>query len=347
MKRIFSILLAVGVCFAITACGGESAAPADDTASSGEEAQTEATTDETVYELSLSYVQNEQDPLTKGLYELADKVAERSNGRLVIKVFHSGQLGDTAGVLEQARLGTNIGLLTDAGRFSDFLPEIGILDAPYLFDTYDEGKKIVDSELFNDWFSRMPDKGYRVLSFNWYQGSRAFSTNKAINTLADLKNLKIRTTDAKIAQETMKALGINPMALTINEVYSGMQQKVVDGADQHIMGIYGNKLYEVGAYIAKTGHYQVMTGLVVSEDWFQSLPDDLKTILVEEAENAGDFASNLTLTRIGEMESEMAEAGVIFTEPDLTEFKEATAPVYDQFEGYTEYREEFNRIMGR
>ena len=87
------------------------------------------------YSIKIGYVQTEKDPLTQGLFRMADELKKKTNGKILVEVMHSGVLGDTPDVLRQAQTGMNIGLLVDAGRFADYVPEIMILDAPYLFNT--------------------------------------------------------------------------------------------------------------------------------------------------------------------------------------------------------------------
>ncbi|MGI5173966.1 TRAP transporter substrate-binding protein DctP [Treponema sp. OMZ 840] len=299
------------------------------------------------YVLKLSYVQNEEDPLTKGLYKLAENVGAATNGDFEIQVFPSGLLGDTADVVEQVQTGSNIGLLTDAGRFSGNLLEIGILDAPYLFDTYEEGNKIVQSDLFRGWTDRLQKDGYRVCSFNWYQGARNFITNKPIKSMADLKGLKIRTGSSPVWQATVDAFGCKPTSLAQGEVYSAIQQKVVDGAEQQDMATYGLKLYEVVKYITKTQHFQLLTGLVVSEAWFQKLPERYQKILIEESIKAGEYASNLTLQNISRANEQMRKAGIVINEIDLAEFKKAGDNVYKKFNGFSDIKKEIDKILGK
>lgn len=301
-----------------------------------------------VHTIKVIYVQSETDPVTIGLKQLSERLKERSNGRLNFEVYSSSILGDTADGLEQARGGSNIGVITDAGRFSDFLPEIGSIDMPFLFDNFSEGNAIVHSDLFKSWSDRMPERGYRVLSFNWYQGPRCFATTRPVNTMADMKDMKVRTTSAKIALSIMRHLGMLPSSFPMAEVYLGLQQGVIEAADQHIMGIYGNKLYEVAPYVTVTGHFQVLTGLVVGEEWFQSLPEDLQAMLLEESDKAGEYASRITEQRISEMSDEMAKAGVSINKTiDTAEMRAATESVDNEFPGYAEIRAEFNKLLGK
>ncbi|QTQ13371.1 TRAP transporter substrate-binding protein DctP [Treponema parvum] len=331
MKKMFTVVMMIAAMAAVNAAGSKD----------------KATGGKASYVLKLSYVQNEEDPLTKGLYKLAESIKTATKGDFEIQVFPSGLLGDTADVVEQVKTGSNIGLLTDAGRFSGNLIEIGILDAPYLFDTYEEGNKIVQSDLFKSWTDRLQKDGYRVCSFNWYQGARNFITNKPIKSMADLKGLKIRTGSSPVWQATVDAFGCKPTSLAQGEVYSAIQQKVVDGAEQQDMATYGLKLYEVTKYITRTQHFQLMTGLVVSESWFQKLPESYRKLLIEESIKAGEYASNLTMQNIKRADAEMVKAGTVINEIDLAEFKAAGNKVYAKFSGFADIKKQIDKIIGK
>lgn len=311
-----------------------------------EEAKEEVVDDGKEYLLKLGYVQNDTDPLTLGLYELAKNVEERTNGKFKIEVYPSSQLGSTPDVMEQAKAGANVGCLTDAGRLSDSVSSIGVLDAPYLYDTYDEGLKIVTSDLFTGWTDELDTKyGYKVISFNWYQGARHFLTNVPVETPEDLNGLRIRTTGSPVWQATVDALGAKATALAWAEVYAGLQQKVVDGAEAQHPGTYGSRLYECVDYITKTGHFQLMTGLVVSSDYFNSLPEEYQVIFMEEGLKAGEYASNIVLDSLDELEELMIAEGITINEVDLAPWKEAAGQVYEDYPEYKELKTEIEAII--
>lgn len=356
MKKIASLILGIIMLGLIAGCAQNeeiNESMASDAVATTNDDETESLDtsavedDDKVYELSVGYVQNDKDPLTQGLYYLADSVAERTNGKVKIEVFPSGLLGDTADVLEQCKTGAAIGLLSDAGRFSDYVPEIGILDAPYLFDTYDEGNKITQSDMFLEWMERLQPEGFRVCSFNWYQGARNYLTVEPVNSLEDAKELKIRTGGSPVWQSTINAFGSKATSLPQNDVYAAIQGKVVEGAEQQVTAVYGLQLFEVAKNYALTNHFQLMTGLVVSEKWFQSLPTEYQQIFLEESVKAGEHASSITLDNVGRMLSEMEEMGLKVVEVDLDEWKQASEVVYQENEGFIEIREQVKKILDK
>src|SRR5690606_30491382 len=134
-------------------------------------------------------------------------------------------------------------------------------------------------------------------------------------------------------------MGATPTPLAWAEVYSALQQKVIDGAEAQHPGTYNSRFYEVTSHITKTGHINLITGLVVSAKWFDSLPPEYQTIVREEALIAGDLASRLTEESLQMYEDKMRAQGVTITEIDKTPFIEATLKTYDIL-GYTELRKQ-------
>ena len=185
-----------------------------------------------VYTLKLSTQLNETTPMVEGFKELAANVKARSNGRLVVEVYPSAQLGSDEDVIEQALQGVNVAVLTDGGRMGNYVNDIAIIGMAYFANNYDEVLKVTQSAKFAEWEKELVDKnGIRVLSFNWYDGGRHFFTNKVVNTPADLKGQRIRTPGAPAWAESVTALGATPVAMPWGETYSAVQSKAVDGCE--------------------------------------------------------------------------------------------------------------------
>jgi tripartite ATP-independent transporter DctP family solute receptor len=297
------------------------------------------------YTLNIGMAVGETNPMYKGAVQLKESVEARTDGDLEIRVFPNSQLGSTDDLQEQAKMGANVAVITDAGRLADVLPEIGILNAPYIATNYEDVRKIVLSDMFRDLSNKLTEDNYKVLSFNWYQGARHFLTNKKVEVPSDLNSQKIRTPGSPVWRKSVAAMGATPTPLDWSEVYPGIQQGVIDGAEAQHTATYGSSLYEVIDYINKTGHFQLMTGLVVGTRWFDSLPEDYQEIVIEESINAGDYASELTIELGEEYEAEMKEMGVTIVEPNVEAFVESVEGVYEEL-GYNELKEEIqNKVL--
>ncbi len=291
------------------------------------------------YTLNINTALAVTDPLYKGLEALQSNVAEASEGRLEVKLFPNSQLGPDEDVLEQARAGAPVAVVVDGGRLAVFVNEFGVLGAPFLASGYEGIRKVVTSDMFEEWVQKLHDaSGHQVLSFNWWQGERHLLTKHEVNVPADLNGVRMRTPGAPVWVETIKAMGATPTPMPWGEVYSALQQNVIDGAEAQLPAIVGAKLDEVVTHVTKTGHINLITGLVTSASWFDGLPADLQTILRDEALKAGDIASYGTLESFESIEAELADKGVSVREIDVTPFKDATAAVYDTL-GYGELRD--------
>jgi tripartite ATP-independent transporter DctP family solute receptor len=296
------------------------------------------------YTLSVNTALATSDPLYKGLESFVAGVAEASGGRIEVKLFPNSQLGPDEDVLEQARAGAPVAVIVDGGRLATFQNEFGIMGAPYLADGYDGVRKVATSALFEEWVEKLHEVAQlQVLSFNWWQGERHLFTNVPVTGPADLAGIRIRTPGAPVWVETVTAMGGVPTPMPFAEVYSALEQKALDAAEVQLPAAQGAKLFEVTKYLTKTGHINLLTGMVTSGSWFDSLPDDLKTILREEALKAGDVGSYGTRDALAQIEADLAAAGMTVSAIDTTPFKQATAGVYDKL-GYGELRETVQKI---
>lgn len=279
------------------------------------------------------------DPLYAGLEAFQENIAEASDGRLAIVLYPNSQLGPDEDVLEQARAGAPVAVVVDGGRLAVFQNEFGVLGAPFLASGYDGIRKVVTSDMFEGWVDALAENaGLQVLSFNWWQGERHLLTKREVSVPADLSGIRMRTPGAPVWTGTISAMGATPTPLPWGEVYSGLSANVIDGAEAQFPAIVGANLHEVVSHITKTGHINLITGLVTSAGWFETLPDDLQTILRNEALVAGDIASYGTQDSLESIEAQLTDAGVVISEVDVTPFVEATANVYDDL-GYGELRD--------
>lgn len=299
------------------------------------------------YTLSINTALTSTDPLYKGLESFRDAVAERTGGAIEVKLFPNSQLGPDEDVLEQARAGAPVAVVVDGGRLANFVEEFGVLGAPYLASGYDGIRKVVTSDLFEEWVKKLHDaSGHQILSFNWWQGERHLWTAGPVKVPADLSGNRMRTPGAPVWVETITAMGAVPTPMPYAEVYSALEQKVIDSVEAQLPAGYGSRLQEVTKHLTKTGHINLITGLVTSAAWFDGLSAEHQAILREEALKAGDVASYGTRDMLAKIEEDLKAAGMTVNEIDVTPFKEATAGVYEKL-GYGELRDELQAIASQ
>ena len=287
------------------------------------------------------------DPMGVGLEKFKADVEAATRGEVKIEVFHNSQLGDTTEMLDQARVGANVGTVTDVARLSSFVPSLAIMSAPFLFDTYEQADKFALSEEYLAWGDELKAKsGLMMLASNWYQGPRHLLTQKPVSRPADLAGVRMRTIGAPVWIETIRAMGAEPTPMAWGEVYSALQLGALDAAEAQPTAITGAKLFEVVKNVTKTGHIQLVTALVVGgEAWDQISPENQK-IVRDLAVEAGRHASNMTIELGDKSLADVAAAGVAVTDVDLAPFKTAVAGVYDLLNLKAEVAT-VNKVLGR
>lgn len=298
------------------------------------------------FELALSTSQPTTDPLVIAMQGAKERIEERTDGRIAVTIYPSSQLGEDNDVLEQIRNGAPIAVLVDAGRLAPFKNELGILSAPYLVEDYTGYADITSSPVYDQWVEELAESsGLRLLNYNWFQGTRQMFTNKLVEKPEDLEGVRVRTIDAPLWVATIGAMGATPAPLPWADVYSALQLGAVDGAEAQLTGAHGIKLHEVTTNVAFTNHIQLFTGLVTSEAWYRTLPQDLRSVLDEELMAAGDAATEATVAKLEEVQRLMEEAGVTFNEVDIEPFRQAVSGVYDEL-GLSEARSAIESHLG-
>jgi TRAP-type transport system periplasmic protein len=283
------------------------------------------------FTLRFNHVLGPSEPFHEGFLTWAERVNERTGGRLAIEVFHSAQLGVEEDIIEQIRQGANIGQNTDSARLGTYVPGIAVVNGPYLVADKEEAFALAESTTMQGWLEELAaDHGIRVVCFDWVQGERNFFTNTPIRTPGDLAGLRIRTPPAPIWQESIRALGAEPVAMAFGDVYSGLQNRAIDGAELVYSNITARNMNEVLEYANETRHILLVNFQIVSEQWFQGLPGDIQSVLTEECRAAGQETSN----RIAEVQEaakqQLIAAGMTVVEDvDMEAFRAAGLAAFE------------------
>lgn len=265
----------------------------------------------------------------------AKNVAERSGNRVQIEVFPGEQLGPGKEVNEMIRQGANVMNLTDPGYLSDFVPDIAVLNGPYLVPGPEEFNRIVASAWFKDIEARLQKTGLKLIMKNGYFGQRHMIADKPIRTPADMAGITVRVPPNPMWIETLRAMGGRPTTIQWSEIYSALQQNVVQAAEAPLGSLWGSKLHEVRKTISLTSHFTASSMWPINAGYFARLPAEVQAILLEEGARAGDEQTRLTLAMNQEYIDKFKGVGVTFVESDVAAFRKATAPVYSAFPKWT------------
>lgn len=331
MKKTFAVMLASVMALSLTACGG---------ASSDKE-------QEASYTLKVNTSLSESDPLFVALTSVFEKtVEEKTNGDLQVEVYSGSQLGNDDDVLEQAIVGAGVGVITDPGRLSNYVYEIGVLQAPYIVDSYEEALRLFETDTYRTVESELQDCGFQILSFNYYQGERELFSKNPVQGPADLKGQRIRSSGSKVVSSTLEAMGANTSVLAWSEAYQALQQQVIEGVEVHLSAAVGSSIQEVTKYLAFTGHQQLLTGLVISEKWYQKLPEEYQKILRDASYEAGKNASENVIAKNEEYFNTLVRGGIEVVECDKEAFRTACERVYEELD-YIEVKKAIDEELSR
>ena len=287
--------------------------------------------------LYLANTQPDTDVESLQLYACEKTIEEATNGNFSIEVFTNSAMGDTDDILEQAIQGMAILTVTDPGRLADYIPDYGILQMPYIMEDYTKIDEITGTDIVREWEKGFEEFGVKVLTSNWYGGARHFVCNKEVNVPADLNGLKIRTMGSDLCIASVTAMGAVGTAMSQSEIYSGIEQKAIDGCENQSTSTYASRLYEICKYINKTGHFVLLGCPATGTIYFDSLSEDYQQLLVNTFRDNGTEYQPICAEMEVECEKQMADLGVTIHELDNTPFKEAVEPVYEQL-GYKELR---------
>eukprot|EP00003_Mantamonas_plastica_P009488 TRINITY_DN18866_c0_g1_i1.p1 TRINITY_DN18866_c0_g1~~TRINITY_DN18866_c0_g1_i1.p1 ORF type:complete len:333 (+),score=70.92 TRINITY_DN18866_c0_g1_i1:197-1195(+) len=246
------------------------------------------------FEFTFAHVLMEDTPNGKAARAFEKEVEEKSGGRIEINVIPAGGLGGDVDIIEQLQAGLVQIAIPPTATLGNFEPKLQVLDLPYILPSEEMMAKVLDGDVGRSILDTLDQHGMHGVNF-WGAGFRQITNNaRPITSIEDLANVKMRTMQAPVILTQYNEWGANPTAMAFAEVYSGLQAGVVDGQENPIANIVAMKFYEVQDYMTLTSHAYHGYAAVMSEDAWNNLPDDLRTIVVDAFDNARDLARELT-----------------------------------------------------
>ncbi|WP_410208692.1 sialic acid TRAP transporter substrate-binding protein SiaP [Fusobacterium sp.] len=284
------------------------------------------------YDLKMGMVAGTSSNEYKAAEFFANEVKEKSNGKIDIAIFPSGQLGDDRSMIEQLSGGALDFTFAEIGRFSIFFPEAEVYTLPYMMKDFAHVQKATwDTEFGKNLMTKIHDNlGITILS-QGYNGTRETTSNRAINSVEDMKGLKLRVPTAPANLNYAKYSGASPTPMAFSEVYLALQTNSVDGQENPLSAIRAQKFYEVQPYLAITDHIINDQLYLVSNDTMESLTPELREVVKQAAQDAAKYHTQLFVEEESHLKDFFKENGVTITEPNKDEFKAAMQPVYDEY----------------
>lgn len=284
------------------------------------------------YDLKFGLVAGTSSNEYKAAEFFAKEVKEKSNGEIEISLYPSAQLGDDRIMLKQLKDGALDFMLGQTGRFQLFYPEAEVFVLPYIISSFEIDKKALLETKFGKELQQKISKNQNITILSVaYNGTRQTSSNRPINSIADMKGLKLRVPNAATNLAFAKYVGASPTPMAFSEVYLALQTKAVDAQENPLPAIKAMKFYEVQKYIALTNHILDDQLYLVSNETLSDLPKNLKKVVMDAAQKAAEYHTKLFIDEEKQLIKFFEKQGVTITYPDLKPFKKALQPYYEQF----------------
>ena len=286
------------------------------------------------FDLVEAHTTTQDHPYTLGMVRFAQLVRERTSGRVDIRIHHSRQLGDERQVVEGLQLGTVHLAVSSTGPLGGFVPDINVLDLPFLFRDASHAYKVLDGDIGRGLLEKFEAVGIKGLAF-WENGFRHITTaKKPIIRPTDLKGLKIRVMENRVHQAAFRQLGADATPMAWGEVFTSLQQGLLDAQENPIPIVSTFKLYEVQKFLALTGHVYSPAPVLLSKKSWDRMPSDIQKILLDTAVEVAKIQRQLNRTQEQKQLGELKAKGMtVVEEPDRAAFREAMKPVFEQFQG--------------
>jgi tripartite ATP-independent transporter DctP family solute receptor len=271
-------------------------------------------------------------PTSVSMDQFDKLVAERTQGRIKPKTYHSAQLGQQDEAIQQMQLGAIDFAVFNLTPLNNIVPETIAFTLPYVFDSPDHLHKVVDGPIGQEVAKALEAKNMIVLAYQ-DSGSRSFYNSKhEVRTPADLKGMKIRVQSSDLNVAMVEALGANPSPIPFGEVFTALQSGVVDGAENNWPSYEETQHYRVAKYFTLDEHVMVPEIFVVSKSTWDRLSEEDQDIVRQAAIESSQLERKLWAERETQSRQKVAAGGaVIAANIDKGPWKAAMQPVYDKY----------------
>ncbi len=277
---------------------------------------------------------NDKSAQFKSLEYFKELVEKNSQQRIAVNLYHSSQLGDDREMMEALQMGVQEMTCPSTAPIAPFVNGFKVFDLPFLFPTPQSADYVLDGPVGQSLLKQLNEIGIVGLAF-WENGYRQLTNSaKAVASPADVKGLKVRTMENPMHLAAWRKLGANPTPMAFGELFSAMQQGVVDGQENPWGTIYLQKFFEVQKFATDTGHVYSPFVLMISKKFYDKLPEDLQKVVYDAAQKAKvqNRESNRKMNADYLEDLKKVMTVTILTPEQKAAFQKAVQPVYAQFE---------------
>lgn len=283
-------------------------------------------------------------PVHKAMLFMAERAKEKSSGSLKIDIYPNQQLGSERESLELLQIGSLGMTKVSTGVLENFVPNLRVFGLPFLFRDRDHRFQVLESKIGEQLLNDGTQKRLKGLTF-YDAGSRSFYSKTPMNSPKDLEGLKLRVMESNTAMSMVKMFNGSPTPIAWGELYTALQQGIVDGAENNLPSFYSSRHYEVCKYFMVNEHAALPDELLISTIIWDKLSDEEQIWLKDAATESSEYEKKLWREAELEALEEIKKAGVTVTYPDKDKFREMVEPMYDTFSENLEMKQLIDAIQ--
>lgn len=290
--------------------------------------------DKDALEISYAHMNALETPIHKWSVKFKELVEEKSGGKIIVNIHPAGQLGSDAENFEGLMHGTINMCANNSATISGIVPEWGVFNLPFLFNSYEHVEAVMDGEVGTIADDIVLEQK-KVRNLAWiHNGFRDMMTvDKPIKTFDDFAGVKFRSPPFPAYVLMFEAIGAKPTPIPWTEVYSAMKSKMADGMETVPLGMWGAKMYEVTKYVTVTHHLYTANNILINEDFYQGLSDENRMIIDEAAKEAEAWGREYALNYNADIFDKLKGAGLTIIDLDPAEkvkMQKACEPVWEK-----------------
>jgi TRAP-type transport system periplasmic protein len=273
-------------------------------------------------------------PQGQGAKKFADLVEQKSGGKIKVRIFPSGQLGGDLQNVSALQGGTLDMMVLNAGLLVGIVKDFAVVDLPFLFNTPEEADAVVDGSVGRKLFDKLTDKGLVGLGYFELGFRNVTNSRRPITKLEDFSGLKLRVLQSPLFIEMFNTLGANTVPMPFPEVYTALEQRVIDGQENPFTVIFDSKFQEVQKFVSVTRHIYNPQSVLISKRTWDRLSEDEKRMFQQAMDEAKVFQRQVSRQKANEALEGLRKAGMQVNEltpAELARIKEKIKPVVDKF----------------
>jgi tripartite ATP-independent transporter DctP family solute receptor len=273
-------------------------------------------------------------PQGLGAKKFADLVEQKSGGKIKVRVFPGGQLGGDLQNVSALQGGTLDLMVLNAGLLVGIVKDFAVLDLPFLFNTAQEADAVVDGPVGTKLFDKLPEKGLVGLGYFELGFRNVTNSKRPIAKAEDFQGIKLRVLQSPLFIDLFNTLGANTVAMPFPEVYTALEQRVIDGQENPVTVIFDTKFQEVQKYLSITRHIYNAQSVIMSKKTWDKLSDEEKKIVQDSLNEAEAYQRQVSREKSSQVLEDLKKAGMQVNEvspQEIARIREKIKPVIDKY----------------